>query len=227
MKILIIGAGIGGLTAAIALARVGHGVEVHEAAARIEETGAGLTLGYGAQHVFRALDLQDKVAARACPSTSPPYLHFQTGELLMGTVDEGDGLPDDGVGNQVRQIHRADLQAVLLDAARDAGVRILSGHRLMSFEQGAHSVTATFADGSAAFGDLLVGADGVRSQVRTMLVPEDQPRFTGHVAYRFLVPIERAQPFMDQGRTAVYVGNRRTFTRYNMSMGRLVNVVVG
>lgn len=223
MTILIIGAGLGGLTAAIALRRRGIDVEVHEAAKRIEETGAGLTLGLGAQHVFRALGVQAEVAAEACPAGALPFLHYCTGEPLMGKLDTGDGLPDDGVANIVRHIYRADLQKVLVAALEREGGRVVTGHRLERFEQDAESVTAHFAGGDSARGTVLVGADGVRSAVRSVLIPGDAPRFANHVAYRFLVPMERAKPFMAHGRSAIFIGPERTFNRYTMAHGRIVN----
>lgn len=208
---------------AIALSRHGFDVEVHEAARRIEKTGAGLTLGLGAQHVFRALGVQRAVADSACPAGALPFLHYRTGELLLGAHDLGDGLPDDGKANIVRHIYRADLQRVLLDAFAASGGRIVTEHRPRWLEQDGKQVKASFYDGTEARGDLLVGADGVRSVVRTHLVPSDAPRFTGHVAYRFLVPIERARPFMDLGRSAIFIGPGRTFNRYTMAQGQIVN----
>lgn len=223
MRILIAGAGLGGLTSAIALARGGHTVEVFEAAARIEETGAGLTLGLGAQHVFRDLGLQEEVAALACPAGALPFVHFRSGAVLMGAHDQGDGTPDDGTGNLVRHIYRADLQAVLLGAAQAAGARLRTSKKVIGFAQERREVTVTFVDGSKADGDLLVGADGVRSAVRAQLFPGDAPRFAGHVAYRFLVPGAAAAPFMGLGRSAIWIGPGRTFNRYTMCAGRVVN----
>lgn len=223
MRVLVIGAGLGGLVTAIALRRHGFEVEVHEAAKRIEKTGAGLTLGLGAQHVFRALGLQSAVADSACPAGALPFLHYRTGNLLLGAHDLGDGLPDNGEANIVRHIYRADLQRVLMDAFAACGGRVLTGHRLRWLEQDGSGVTASFYNGTQVSGDLLVGADGVRSVVRSHLVPSDAPRFTGHVAYRFLVPIERAARFMDLGRSAIFIGPGRTFNRYTMAQGRIVN----
>lgn len=223
MRVIVIGAGLGGLVTAIALRRHGFDVEVHEAAERIEKTGAGLTLGLGAQHVFRALGVQSAVADSACPAGALPFLHYRTGELLLGAHDAGDGLPDNGEANIVRHIYRADLQRVLMDAFAANGGRVLTGHRLRRLEQDGSRVTASFYNGAQASGDLLVGADGVRSVVRSHLVPNDAPRFTGHVAYRFLVPIERARPFMGLGRSAIFIGPGRTFNRYTMAQGRIVN----
>ncbi|MFN2099882.1 FAD-dependent monooxygenase [Altererythrobacter sp. MF3-039] len=225
MRILIIGAGLGGLTAAITLARAGFEVSVHEAATELGEVGAGLTLGFGAQHVFRALDLQRHVAASACPAGNPPFVHFRSGEILMGAKDPGQGLPDDGEANIVRHIYRVDLQRVLSTAARAAGAQIHTGQRLVDLGQDAARVTAEFADGSLASGDLLIGADGVRSRVRTLMRAGDEPRFTNHVAYRFLVPIKAARPFLSHGRSAIFIGPGRTFNRYTMAKGRIVNGV--
>lgn len=196
---------------------------MHEAARELAEVGAGLTLGRGAQHVFRALGIQAEVAAIACPAGALPFVHYRDGCLLFGARDGGDGTPDDGHADIVRHCYRADLQAVLLAAAARLGVPVQLGQTLVAVDQHDSGVTARFADGGAVSGDVLVGADGVRSVVRASVAPGDAPRYTGHVAYRFLVPAAAAEPHMALGRSAIFIGPQRTFNRYTMAGGRVVN----
>lgn len=225
MKILIIGAGLGGLVAGLALRQRGFDVEMHEAAPQLGEVGAGLTLSRGAQHVFRALGIQDRVAALACRSSAFPFLHYRDGRLLAGAHDYGDGGPDDGVADVGRQIHRADLHAVLVAAFAERGPPVHLGHALTGIDESADRVTASFANGETATANALIGADGVRSVARGMLWGHDSPRFTGQIAYRFLVPIDEARAFMSAGRGAVFLGPKRTFNRYTLRGGSIVNCV--
>ncbi len=225
MKILIIGAGLGGLVAGIALRRAGFDADIHEQADRLGEVGAGLTLSRGAQSVFRALGVQDQVAPFACRSSAFPFLHYASARLLAGAPDFGSGEPDDGVADIGRQIHRADLHAVLVAAFEELGPPVRLGHSLAAIDQSADTVHAAFTNGDSAVGKALIGADGVRSVVRGIIAGADSPRFTGQIAYRFLVPAEIARPFMAQGRGAVWLGPRRTFNRYTLRGGAIVNCV--
>ena len=225
MKVVVIGAGLGGLVAALALQARGHDVEVHEQVEALGEVGAGLTLSRGAQQVFRALGLQERVAALACRSSAFPFIHFRSGRLLAGAFDHAGGAPDDGVADVGRQIHRADLHAVLAAAFVERGGRLVLGHRVIGIDDHDTVITANFAGGEQASGDVLVGADGVRSVVRSVLWGDDAPRFTGQIAYRFLVPADAARPFMRAGRGAVFIGPARTFNRYTLRGGRIVNAV--
>ena len=225
-KILIAGAGLGGLVAGLALLDRGFDVDIHEQAPSLGEVGAGLTLSRGAQNVFRALGVMDAIVPFACPSTNFPFLHYRTGRVLTGALDHGDGSPDDGTADVGRQMHRADLHAVLSAAftARASG-HLYLGHSLVDIEETATAVRARFANGATAEADGLVGADGVRSAARGLLWGKEAPRYTGQLAYRFLVDRDRARPFMGLGRGAVFLGPGRTFNRYTLRSGAVVNCV--
>jgi salicylate hydroxylase len=146
--------------------------------------------------------------------------------VLTGALDHNDGAPDDGHADVGRQMHRADLHRVLAEAfAARAPGRLHLGHALVDVEETAAGVRARFANGAAAEGCGLVGADGVRSRARALLWGADAPRYTGQLAYRFLVGREQARPFMGLGRGAVFLGPGRTFNRYTLRGGDLVNCV--
>jgi salicylate hydroxylase len=223
---IIAGAGIGGLVAALALQDAGFSVDIYEQAAALGEAGAGLTLSRGAQHVFRALRVMNAVTPHTAPSARFPFLHYQTARLLSGEPDHGTGAPDDGAADITRQIHRADLHAALAAAfTQRAPGRLHLGHRLVGLAETADGISAHFANGATVQADGLVGADGVRSAVRALLWGNESPRYTGQLAYRFLVDRAHAAPFMALGRGAVFLGPGRTFNRYTLRAGAVVNCV--
>jgi salicylate hydroxylase len=225
-KVIIVGAGLGGLAAALALAKRGFDVEVHEQARTLREVGAGLTLSRGAQRVLEDIGVLAAVRQQASVTRAMAFLHYRTGALLDGGYDHSDGSIDDGRGAGMH-IHRSDLHTILTEAfvERRPGALVL-GHQLVGVEDRGAKVSAVFGDRSSATGDLLVGADGLRSAVRTLLWGHDVPSFTGQVAYRCLVPGSIAAPFLERaGRAAVYFGPDRVFNRYSLRKGAIVNCV--
>jgi salicylate hydroxylase len=225
-KVLIVGAGLGGLAAAVALTRRGVRVEVYEQATALGEVGAGLTVSRGAQRVLAELGVLEDVRAQASLTQAMAFLHFRTGALLDGGYDRSDGTADDGRAGGVH-IHRADLHRILTDTlARQAPGALRLGRRLVGLDDDGDRVTARFADGSAARGDIVVGADGLHSTVRGLLWGQAQPRFTGQVAFRCLIPGAVARPYLAAaGRAAVYFGPGRVFNRYTLRRGAIVNCV--
>jgi 2-polyprenyl-6-methoxyphenol hydroxylase-like FAD-dependent oxidoreductase len=121
------------------------------------------------------------------------------------------------------QVHRADLLGILVNALGDTGIH-LNAH-VQALEQDGHSVTMTLANGRTVTGDVLVGADGIHSTVRAQLFGREQPRYTGCVAWRGLVPAERLT-HLDLGRVnGIWIGPNRSMVQYYVSAGRMFNWV--
>lgn len=233
---LIIGAGLGGLTAALALQRAGWRVRIYEQARTLGDVGAGLTLSPGAARGLSWLGLADELLAASLPVPDIAFVHYRTGALLAGALAPGPPL-DRGLATP-RHIHRADLHSILLTAVlRLDAEAVITGQRLVALERNGAQVIARFDSGAAgapgaacsvgAAGDaqLLIGADGVRSAVRAALFEDAPPQFAGQIAFRCLIPIVEAAPFMRGVNAAVSIGAARIFNRYVIRQGTLVNVI--
>jgi salicylate hydroxylase len=223
-SIAIIGAGLGGLTAALALLRAGWRVRVYEQARVLGEVGAGISMSVGTGRGLASLGVGPALLAASLPVPAVAFAHYRTAELLAGVYDNG--TPVDRGFETARHIHRADLHAILLDAVRaiDADA-VLTGKQLVDADQDQNAATARFGDGSVVQADVLIAADGTRSAVRRALFDQDAPEFAGQIAYRCLVPYELAAPFMGRGNAVVSVGAKRMFHRYLVRGGALVNVI--
>jgi salicylate hydroxylase len=218
---IVIGGGIGGLAATLALLRAGVDARVYEQAAALGEVGAGLTLSRGALQCCISLGLEAELRRYLAPASHFAYLHYRTGQYLPAPAAPPSDAPQDG------HIYRPDLHAILVSAVRAHGPdRIVLGRRLAGIEQRADTIVARFADGQAVEAGLLIGADGARSAVRRAVFGEGEPDFTGKIAYRFMLPVERAGAFAEVGGPAcLFVGPGKVFNRYLVSNGRLLNCV--
>jgi salicylate hydroxylase len=223
-SIAIIGAGLAGLTAALALLRAGWRVAVFEQAPVLGEVGAGISLSPGAGAGFASLGLAKDILDASLPIPDIAFLHYRSGALLAGVLDRGNP-PDHGF-QRPRHIHRADLHAILLAAVRRTDPNaVRTNKRLTSIAQADDAVTMSFTDASTATADLLIGADGARSAVRRACFDTTAPEFAGQVAFRCLIPRDLAEPFMGLGNAAVFTGPDRVFNRYLIRGGAIVNVV--
>jgi 2-polyprenyl-6-methoxyphenol hydroxylase-like FAD-dependent oxidoreductase len=175
MRVIIVGGGIAGLSAAIGVRRSGYEVIVLERAPRIDPSGAGLTLFANAMSALDRLGMRDAVAAQGAPAKRSAILTRDGRELAQ--------VPQDLVEGTIA-IHRADLQRELAAAA--GNVRL--GAEITAVEQDDDGIVARCADGSEEWGDLLIGADGLGSVVRSAIA-DVRPRYAGYTAWRGVSPM--------------------------------------
>ena len=185
MKAIVVGGGIGGLSAAIALRRAGVEATVFERAGELREIGAGISLWANAIKALKKIGLYDAVRAVGRPLRPGGELRFSNGEVFH---EVSAAAMEESFGDVTVALHRADLQEALLGALDGAAVRL--GADFRASEQDEKGVVARFADGREDRGDLLVGADGLRSTVRTQLLGDGPPRYAGYTAWRGVVELE-------------------------------------
>jgi salicylate hydroxylase len=224
MRILIVGAGIGGLTAALALLRDGHDVAVYEQAPQLAALGAGVQISANGSRVLFALGLEDALRKVWSVPSAKEIRLWNTGETWK--------LFDLGAESVARygapyfMIHRADLHGVLIDAVR--AVKADAIHldaRCTGFDDDAQRVTLQLANGERVAGDALIGADGVHSRIRNILIGDDKPTFTGCMAWRGLVPVEKLPAHMRRNVGVNWVGPGGHVINYLLRRGEIFNFV--
>ena len=178
MSVLIIGGGIGGLAAAVALRRAGIAARVFERAPQISEVGASLSIFSNAVKALRRMGLEDQVLSLGPEVVKARFLST-TGQVLS-SIDVEDISRDCGAASVV--VHRADLQQMLLTAL-DAD-QVATGKECVGVVQDEDGVTVRFADRTEARGQIAIGADGIRSTVATSLFGEEGLRSAGYYCYR-------------------------------------------
>ena len=219
-RVAIIGGGIGGLTAANALSQAGIEVAVYEAAAELREIGAGVALHANAMRVLRAIGVEDGVRKVAGRSEWAVTRNGKTGRVISKTSRKQQAA---AFGLQSATVHRADLLDVLADALPPGLVTL--GKRCTRVEPDGATAVARFADGSEIEADVIIGADGIHSAVRTSLFGPDDPRFTGKICYRSVIPtaaVSGSSPSPDNGQ---WLGPHGTIVLYPLRGEELINVV--
>ncbi|HTU04159.1 MAG TPA: FAD-dependent monooxygenase, partial [Trebonia sp.] len=218
-RVAIIGGGIGGLTAANALSRAGVEVAVYEAAAELKEIGAGVALHANAMRVLRAIGVEEGVRKVAGRSEWAVTRNGKTGRVISKTSRKQQAA---AFGLQSATVHRADLLDVLADAL-PAGIVTL-GKRCAEVQPDGSTAVARFTDGSEIEADVIVGADGIHSAVRTSLFGPDAPRFTGKICYRSVIPTAalRGSTAAENGQ---WLGPHGTIVLYPLRGEELINVV--
>ncbi|MBO0692545.1 MAG: FAD-dependent monooxygenase [Acidimicrobiaceae bacterium] len=221
-RVVVIGGGIGGLTAAQALVQKGCEVRVYEAAPELKEIGAGVALGPNAMKVLRSLGLEERIRAIGWEREQTVSRHWRTGRIVrQSSTSRADTIARYGASGC--SIHRADMLDTLANSL-PSSVDIHLGMRgVWAGTEGASAI-AKFADGSEAEGDVVIGADGIHSKVREALFGPDAPRFTGKVCYRSVIPVDtpELEDLRDGGGS---FGPHGTIVIYGVRRGELVNVV--
>jgi 2-polyprenyl-6-methoxyphenol hydroxylase-like FAD-dependent oxidoreductase len=184
LRVAIVGAGIGGLTAAIALAQRGIDAQVYEQAREIKEVGAGIGLGPNAIKVLRALGIEASVKQRGMIPEKIIGRDWSTGGVVFTVPVGAEAESRYGAANV--NLHRADLHAAL--AARIPPERLHLNRLCVAARATGGEVDLVFRDGHRESGDLVIGCDGLHSRIRESLYGPEAPRFTGNTAWRALVP---------------------------------------
>jgi salicylate hydroxylase len=224
MRVLIAGGGIGGLTAALALLKRGCDVDVYEQAAELKEVGAGLQLSANGTRVFYALGIGEALKALSCEATGKEIRLWNTGECWK-LFDLG-AMSIERYGFPYFTVYRPDLLAVLAAAVRrEKADAIHLGVPCIGLAQDGKKVRLQVKDQSEAIGDALVGADGVHSRIRQGLFGPDKPQFTGIIAWRGIVPMERLPTHMARMVGVNWVGPGGHVVHYPLRAGRVMNFV--
>ena len=224
LNIALVGAGIGGMAAGVALRRLGIAVTIFEQAPELGEVGAGLTITPNATRALAGLGLESDMAALADATPHVGTLHWRTGERLGYTL-RGEAEYMKLFGAITRHVHRADLHDVLVRAFQATPESLRLDHRLVRIEQNPAGVTVAFANGVEERFDVVVGCDGLKSVVRDQLFPTEPPVFTSYVSWRGLAERSRAPHVNVDPHFASYAGNNKMFGRYPVRHGTLINYV--
>jgi salicylate hydroxylase len=222
--VLIVGGGIGGLAAALALSRKGIPVQVLERAPDFKEIGAGIQLGPNVFRMFEVLGLTEAVFHW---SVFPEGLLMRdsiTGEIVVEmTIDKRF---HDKYHAPYGVIHRADLLNVILDACKKSNlIKLATSKKVVAIEDDGSIVTARTESGEIYRGAAMVGCDGLWSTVREKVVGDGKPNASGHIAYRAVLPISEWPKDYRIPKMVVWCGEKTHLVHYPLRRGELFNLV--
>lgn len=226
--IVIAGAGIGGLSAALAMANQGYSVTVCEQTDEIKEVGAGLQLSPNAMHVMNALGVSTRLENLAFRPQHAVMRHYKSGASYF-SVPLGDACLQ-RYGAEYWHVHRADLLQSLLASCEGQSIEIKLATAVIGYEQYANqSVRVLLQNGAQIQADVLIGADGIHSNIQAHLLNQhnesSHPQFTGQVAWRGTVKTKDLPPHLVEPNANLWVGPGKHFVSYYLRGGELVNFV--
>jgi salicylate hydroxylase len=225
LPILIAGGGIGGLATAVGLARRGIDCVVLEKAPQLGEIGAGIQLGPNAFHAFDTLGVGDTARAMAVYVDTLRLMDAVNGEEITH-IDLGEPFRK-RFGNPYAVIHRGDLHGVFLRACRESShVDLRTSSEVVGYDQDGRSVTARLGSGATVKGAALIGADGLRSNVRAQLVGDGAPRVSGHTTYRSVIPTEQMPEDLRWNAATLWAGPKCHIVHYPLQGWKVFNLVV-
>ncbi|MBV9366415.1 MAG: FAD-dependent monooxygenase [Solirubrobacterales bacterium] len=216
----IIGGGIGGSTAGCALAQAGLEVSLHEAAPELKEIGAGVALHPNAMRVLRMVGVEDAVRRVAGHSEYSATRNWRTGRVIS-KISRSEQAATFGLSGAT--VHRADLLDVIAAALPPGSVTL--GTRCTSVRSHEDVAVARLEDGREIEADVIIGADGIHSRVRAELFGPDDPRFTGKICYRSVVPTDAVRGARPSTDNTQWLGPHGTVVLYPLRGEELINVV--
>ena len=214
LQIAIVGAGIGGLSAALALRARGLNVTVFERALSPREAGAGISIQPNAARLFKRIGLHDRLENIGTRTV---------GLSLRTSRGEPVPTPPASADKPSYQVHRVELLEMLNDAQAESAVRF--GHHCTEVTETDAGVRLNFTNGVTADADIVVGADGIHSVVQREIGLTTNPTSEGIMAYRGLIPSERLSWAKDLRGLKMWMGSGRSFLCFAVSKGSLVNIV--
>jgi 2-polyprenyl-6-methoxyphenol hydroxylase-like FAD-dependent oxidoreductase len=223
--VLIAGGGIGGLAAALGLARKGIASILLEKASTLGEIGAGIQLGPNAFHAFDYLGVGEAARGMAVYIDQLRLMDALTSEEITH-VDLGDAFRA-RFRNPYAVVHRGDLHGVFLKACRDhALIELRVSSEVVGYDQDGASVMAYLASGARVTGSLLIGADGLWSNIRKSVAADGPPRVSGHSTYRSVIPTEEMPEDLRWNAATLWAGPKCHIVHYPLSGWKVFNLVV-
>jgi 3-hydroxybenzoate 6-monooxygenase len=223
--VLIAGGGIGGLAAALGLAQKGLRSILLEKASALGEIGAGIQLGPNAFHAFDYLGVGEAARGMAVYIDQLRLMDALSAEEITH-VDLGDAFRK-RFGNPYGVVHRGDLHGVLLKACRDSElIELRVSSEVVRYDQDGSTVTASLSNGERVTGSLLIGADGLWSNVRKQVTSDGPPRVSGHTTYRSVIPTEEMPEDLRWNAATLWAGPKCHIVHYPLSGWKVFNLVV-